>query len=74
MCTRIVPALVTLVVLAGTLQARPIGVWSYEMLLEKADVVLIGKVDSEKPFDEKLDHPVFGDILEGPGRFDVLGT
>jgi hypothetical protein len=65
MYTRIFPAVLSLLALSTTLEARPIGVWSYEMLMEKSDVVLIGKVDSEKPFDEKLDHPTFGDVLEG---------
>jgi hypothetical protein len=35
------------------------------MLMEMSDVVLIGKVDSEKAFDEKLDHPAFGKVLKG---------
>jgi hypothetical protein len=35
------------------------------MLMEKSDIVLIGKVISSKAFDEKLDQPSFDELMEG---------
>ena len=65
MCARLISAIVFLFLLASSLEARPVAIWSYEMLMEKSDVVLIGKVDSAKAFDEKLDDRSFGNVLEG---------
>jgi len=59
-----IPAAMLLFALCGIIEARPIGIWGYDLLMEKSDVVLIGKVDTEKAFDEKLDHPAFGDVME----------
>ena len=62
---RLIPAFVVAIILCDTLEARPIGVWSYKALAEQADLVLIGTVESIRAVDEKLDQSPFGDILEG---------
>ena len=33
--------------------------------ISPTDGVLIGRADTEKPFDEPLDHPSFADVMEG---------
>jgi hypothetical protein len=65
MKSQFIPALFVVVVSSAVVEARPVGVWSYQSLVEQSDVVLIGYVDATKDFDEKLEKSPFSDILEG---------
>jgi hypothetical protein len=65
MKSRLIPAVFFLVVSNAVVEARPVGVWSYQLLVEKSDVVLIGNVEATRDFDEKLENSPFSDILKG---------
>jgi len=65
MKTRFITAVFFFVVICAVVEARPVGVWSYQLLVEQSDVVLIGNVEATRDFDEKLEKSPFSDILEG---------
>jgi hypothetical protein len=65
MSTQCISAFAGLFFLCGIVEARPVGVWSYQLLVEHSDLVLIGHVDATRAFDEKLEKSPFSDILEG---------
>src|SRR5262245_54641326 len=65
MKTRFVSAAILLCLICSMVEARPVGVWSYQLLLEKSDLVVIGNVEATRAFDEKLEKSPFSDILEG---------
>jgi hypothetical protein len=62
---RFIPAVFFLVVSCAVVEARPVGVWSYQLLVEQSDLVLIGDAESARVFDEKLQESPFSEILEG---------
>jgi hypothetical protein len=65
MKSRLIPAVFFLVLSGRVAEARPVGVWSYQLLVEQSDVVLIGTVEATRDFDEKLEKSPFSDMLEG---------
>ena len=65
MRTHFIAAFAVLVFLCSLVEARPVGVWSYQLLVEQSDLVLIGNVDATRAFDEKLEKSPFSDILDG---------
>ena len=65
MRTHFIAAFAVLVFLCSLVEARPVGVWSYQLLVEQSDLVLIGNVDATRAFDEKLEQSPFSDILDG---------
>ncbi len=75
MLSRFLATLLLSLLICGTLHARPVAVWNYQMLVEQSDVVLIGKVVTSKAVDEKLNHPSFGEMMEGRRTtFQVQGV
>ena len=65
MKSRFIPVVFLLFVSSAIVEARPVGVWSYQLLVEQSDVVLIGNAEGTRDFDEKLENSPFSDILEG---------
>ena len=65
MKTRFVSAAILLCLICSLVEARPVGVWSYESLVQQSDVVVIGNVGATRAFEVKLEKSPFSDILEG---------